>query len=125
MQRNRRRTRRKEMKTYSRFVVYPKKTRVEVVESACWQDGFTGVVVDNDIIHGRVCHECSNREVCHSVAGLRLPTPSPRQVLVRSDAIIKWGSGCVGDDLTRAARLMADGLYTEWVPKHMTQRIDP
>ena len=84
MQRNRRRTRRKQ-KPYSRFVVYPKNTRVEVVESAFWQDGFTGVVVDNDIIHENVCHECSNREVCHSVAGLRLPTPSPRQVLVRSD----------------------------------------
>ena len=123
MQRNRRRTRRKK-KPYSRFVVYPKNTRIEVVESAFWQDGFTGVVVDNDIIHENVCHECSNREVCHSVAGLRLPTPSPRQVLVRSDAIIKWGAGDRVGDLTRAALLMADGLYTEWVPKHMTRRID-
>ena len=79
--------------------------------------------MDNDIIHGQVCHECSKREVCHSVAGLRLPTPSPQQVLVRSDAIIKWGTGRAGD-LARAALLMADGQYTEWVPKHMIRRID-
>ena len=69
----------------TRFVEYPNRMRVEVMQSKIFRDTYTGVVVD--IVHG------TNREAWQRLRQGSDCPPSPRQVLavVHADQYITRG----------------------------------